>query len=374
MDEQATERQTHTTLGVRSLPMIVLAAAVAVFAIRQGAPLLAPILVSVLLAYALEPFVAALMRLGLPRIAAAALVFTMLAIIMGGMARTARLQVDAFLADLPKSIASMRHAIDASHASAREPSTTDLIQRAIADLEAAIDADASAGTTVDVQRVIPVPRRFSVRDYLMEASFGLAELGVQLSVIALLTFLLIVAGDLFKRKLIALAGPARIDKKRTLDVIRTIDRQIERYLIVRVLISVIVASATATALWLAGLRDPIVWGAIAGLLNVLPFIGPAVACAAMTAAAFLQFHHIEPTLIVGGSAAAIATLEGNLLSPWLTGRAGELNTVAVFVCVLFWGWAWDVWGLALAVPMTVALKAAADHIDPLRPLGELLGR
>ena len=69
-----------------------------------------------------------------------------------------------------------------------------------------------------------------------------------------------------------------------------------------------------------------------------------------------------------------AALEGNLISPWLTSRAGELNTVAVFVSVLFWGWMWDVWGLVLAIPIMVAVKAAADHIEPLQPLGELLGR
>ena len=67
-------------------------------------------------------------------------------------------------------------------------------------------------------------------------------------------------------------------------------------------------------------------------------------------------------------------LEGNLITPWITGRAGELNTVAVFVSVLFWGWMWSVWGLLLAVPIMVSIKAAADRIEPLQPLGELLGR
>jgi predicted PurR-regulated permease PerM len=46
----------------------------------------------------------------------------------------------------------------------------------------------------------------------------------------------------------------------------------------------------------------------------------------------------------------------------------------VFVSVLFWGWIWDVWGLVLAVPIAVGVKAAADHIEPLQPHGELLGR
>jgi predicted PurR-regulated permease PerM len=70
----------------------------------------------------------------------------------------------------------------------------------------------------------------------------------------------------------------------------------------------------------------------------------------------------------------VAALEGNLITPWLTSRAGELNTVAVFVAVLFWGWLWDVWGLLIAIPITVAIKAAADHIEPLHPIGELLAR
>ena len=71
---------------------------------------------------------------------------------------------------------------------------------------------------------------------------------------------------------------------------------------------------------------------------------------------------------------SLAALEGNLITPWLTGRAGELNTVAVFVSVLFWGWVWNMWGLLLAVPIMVAIKAAADHIEPLQPVAELLSR
>jgi predicted PurR-regulated permease PerM len=76
----------------------------------------------------------------------------------------------------------------------------------------------------------------------------------------------------------------------------------------------------------------------------------------------------------GGAAAIVAAIEGNVLTPWLTSRAGELNTVAVFVSVLFWGWMWDVWGLLLAVPIMVAVKAAADRVERLQPIGELLGR
>lgn len=94
----------------------------------------------------------------------------------------------------------------------------------------------------------------------------------------------------------------------------------------------------------------------------------------ITLAAFLQFRTLEMTAAAGGIATVVAALEGNLVTPWLTSKAGELNTVAVFIAVLFWGWVWGMWGLRLAVPMMVAIKAAADHIGPLQPVGELLGR
>jgi len=189
-----------------------------------------------------------------------------------------------------------------------------------------------------------------------------------------LTFVLLLGGDRIKTRLVEIAGP-RFDRQiLTLDVIRVIDRQIQRYLVARLAISLIVAAATAAALWWIGVREPLVLGAIAGVLNVLPFVGPAMGVAVCAVVAFIQFHSVEPTLAAGGAATLVAALEGNLISPWLTGRAGELNTVAVYVSVLFWGWMWDVWGLLLAVPIMIAVKAAADHIEPLQPFGELLGR
>jgi predicted PurR-regulated permease PerM len=356
---------------IRGAPVAVLASTAVIVVLHEGAPLFAPVFVSVLLAYALEPFVVALTRLRMPRVIAAAVIYTILAAAAFGVASTAGAQITGFLDDLPKTLASMRQPIAASR-DRSNPNAIDRVQRAVKELEATLDAPAP--DPPGVPRVMPVPRRFTLRNYLMDAGVGLAGIGVRFFAIALLTFLLITAGDLFKRKLIVLAGPRVAEKRLTLEVIKTIDRQIERYLVVRLLISGIVGVATGTVLWLVGLDHAPVWGFIAGALNVVPYIGPSVACGAITAAAFLQFHELEPTLLAGGASVIVATLEGNLISPWLTSRAGELNTVAVFVSVLFWGWAWDVWGLVLAVPITVALKAAADHIEEFRPIGELLGR
>ena len=362
-------------LGIRNPAFAIVAAAALVFVLREGKPLFAPVLGSLLIAYALEPFVAALMRLRLPRVVAAVLVYVVLAATLLGVARAARVQVIGFLDDVPRALASLRKSTSRGRDAADQPTAMGRVQEAVKDLQATVDrASPTPAPPPGVTRVMPVQRRFTLRDYLKDTGLGYLSAGAEFFVIALLAFLMLVAGDLFKHKFFKLAGPRLAEKKLTLEVIKTIDRQIEQYLVARLLISLMMAVATGSALWYVGLDYAPVWGVIAGVLNVVPYIGPTIACAAITAAALLQFGALEPTLTVAGASVVIAAIEGNLISPWMTSRAGELNTVAVFVSILFWGWAWDVWGLVLAVPIAVALKAAADHIEPLQPVGELLGR
>ncbi|PYR08032.1 MAG: hypothetical protein DMF99_20545 [Acidobacteria bacterium] len=327
-------------MAVRTIATVVLAASMTIVALRESALLVTPILVSVLAAYALEPAVELFMRAGLSRIAGAAVVYLLLAVAAGSLARTT---VDQ--------------------------SVFDHVRRAAGELATVASKPPPGVTSVE-----PVKRRFDLRAYLMNAPYGIASIGGRIVVVTLLTFLLLAGGDSYKRKLIALGGSQADERRVTLDVLHTIDRQIERYLLARLLISVIVAGATAAGLSYVGVSHAVVWGALAGAFNVLPLIGPTAAIVLITLAALLQFRELAPTAAAGAIATAVAVIEGNLVTPWLTGRAGELNTVAIFVSVLFWGWLWGIWGLLLAVPIMVSIKAAADRIEALQPLGELLGR
>ena len=88
---------------------------------------------------------------------------------------------------------------------------------------------------------------------------------------------------------------------------------------------------------------------------------------------FLQFGTIGMTTAVAGVSLLITTLEGSILTPMLMGRAASMNQVAVFVGLLFWSWVWGVWGMLLAVPMMMVIKVICDHVEPLQPVGHLLG-
>ena len=81
----------------------------------------------------------------------------------------------------------------------------------------------------------------------------------------------------------------------------------------------------------------------------------------------------EPDKLLEAIEGLGVTLEGILLTPLLTSRAARMNAVAVFVGLLFWGWVWEIWGMLLAVPMLMIVKAVCDRIEDLKPVGELLG-
>jgi predicted PurR-regulated permease PerM len=77
-------------------------------------------------------------------------------------------------------------------------------------------------------------------------------------------------------------------------------------------------------------------------------------------------------LVVAGTALLITTLEGWMLTPGLMGRAARMNQVAVFTGLIFWTWLWGFWGVVLAVPMMMVVKAVCDHVDDLKPIGDFL--
>jgi predicted PurR-regulated permease PerM len=129
---------------------------------------------------------------------------------------------------------------------------------------------------------------------------------------------------------------------------------------------------TAAALWALGLEQPIVWGLAAGILNTIPYFGPIIVTTGLAIIGYLQFGTVEMASAVAMAALVITSLEGWLLTPMLLGRVGRLNHIAIFASLLFWSWMWGVWGLLLAVPMLMVMKAICDHVEELQPVGDFL--
>jgi predicted PurR-regulated permease PerM len=248
------------------------------------------------------------------------------------------------------------------------------VQEAATQLEqTAKEAQGTSEPARGVQKVEIVEPPFRASDYLWLGGVGLFGLLGQFSMILFLVFFLLVSDDLFKKKLVKIAGPTLTKKKITVQILDEINRQIESFLKVQIITSVVVGVATGAALWAFGVNNYVVWALFAGIFNSVPYLGPVIVTAGLGVVTFAQFDDIPKAGYVAATTLAITSLEGYLLTPALMGRAARMNPVAIFIGLLFWTWIWGVWGTVLAVPMLMMVKAVCDHVEDLQPIAELLG-
>jgi predicted PurR-regulated permease PerM len=213
----------------------------------------------------------------------------------------------------------------------------------------------------------------NVGDYLWSGGTGAVALLSEAILVLFLVYFLLIAGDLFKRKLVKIAGPTVHKRRITTQILDEIDTQIARYLLVQLLMSLVVGLVSGLTFWWVGLEQAPVWGLAAGLLITIPYFGPAVVMGGIFTISFLQFGTMLMGVYLAGLFLIITILEGSLLKPWLMGRAMRMNGPALFLGLMFWGWMWGIWGLLLAVPIIVMIKSVCDRVEDLKSIGELLG-
>lgn len=360
-------------VDVRSVALTTLAALAAIAVLRWAESVIIPIVIGILISYVLAPAVRSLAKRGIPRALGAFIVIGLLCAAGGyGVYALADDAVN-IIDDLPRAAERVR----ARWETKRHPSEEGLLEK-VQEAAKKLDktaAEATEPTPVprEVTRVQVVPPPFSATDYLWSSGRGVLRFAGQLGMVLFLVYFLLVTDDLFKRKVVKIAGPTLTKKRISVQIMDEINVQISNFLRVQVVTSIIVGVATGAALWAFGLENYIIWGLLAGIFNSIPYLGPIIVSGGLAVVTFLQFDDLLMATYVSGTALVITSLEGWLLTPVLMSRAAQMNPVAIFIGLLFWSWVWGVWGTILAVPMLTTLKAICDRIEDLQPIGELLG-
>jgi predicted PurR-regulated permease PerM len=327
---------------------------------------LIPIVLSIFISYALEPLVARVVRWHIPRALAVLIVMCTLIGAFGATGYALRGQAVAFVERIPSTVHMMSQTIRS--VTRGEPGTLQRMQAAARELETATTGRRVNDGVTPVRVEEPT---FRWSDWVWSGSRSAGEFAAQMFSVLCLTYYLLAAGDLYKRKLVRMV-PTLSEKRVTVQILNDIDRQIERFLMARATISLIVGFVVWGSFLLLGVDDAGVWGVVSAVLVAIPIAGATVLVLAAGIAAFVQFGTLTMVVTVAGVCIVIGALEGNVLTPWLMSRVGEMNAAAVFVCLLFWGWIWGFWGLLLAVPITAAIKAVCDRVADLAPIAELL--
>jgi predicted PurR-regulated permease PerM len=158
-----------------------------------------------------------------------------------------------------------------------------------------------------------------------------------------------------------------------LNVIEKVREEVGHYYLTTTLINLALGVATGLAMWAWGMPNPYLWGAMAAVLNYIPYAGPGTTLLVITLVAFVSFNTLGHVLGAAGSYVLIALIEGQVAQPLLVGRRMEVNPLLIFLALWFGGLFWGIPGIVLATPALVALKVVAENTKSGKPLLEFLG-
>ena len=314
------------------------------------------LLVSVLLAYFLDPLVELGERFHLPRVLGSLLVVLLVIALIAGMLYLVVDRVEAFANDWPRYSAVLR--------------------KAAADVERRLERVESrvAEITPGERPPRPGPPPEEPRPI---RSLLLRGLGSLYSILLLVTFVpflmfFMLAGkrDIWHvtMQLFPIGNRTRV--KQVLDEISTM---MQSYIAGNAIVAVILAVVSWAFFWMIHLDFPFLGGMVSGALNLVPYIGAVLAWAPPMVLGLTKWKSLVPFLGVAGVLSFFHLIAVNVLVPALVGRRVRLNALAVTIALLFWGWLWGGIGLILAIPITATIKVICDHVENWKPAGRWLG-
>ena len=346
----AEDRRASSPLPVVITTLLVIAT------LRLGQAVVLPVVIALLLTLTLTAPVRWLMKRRIAeRFAAAIVVFGALATFTGAAALVATPAMQ-WIDTAPQSAQKLESRLQA-------------IVRPFSKLQRYADRmqRATANTTSDSPRTVQIAAPGLVERLSFDT---LSAIPIALTVV-FLTYFLLANASLFRRKLAGLL-PGRTELRRREHLLSQIEVAASHYLTTVVAVNAGVGLLTALALWAVGVPSPFLWGGVAAVLNFVPYLGPIVTASIIALAALVGVDDLSRAVIAPAIFLLIHLIETNLVTPTLLGRHLPVNTVALFLGLLFFGWMWGIPGAVLAVPLTVCAKLVCDHVPSLAHVGELL--
>jgi len=161
-------------------------------------------------------------------------------------------------------------------------------------------------------------------------------------------------------------------KRHAVEIFEHIEHDISIHLVTITAMNGAVGAATALIMWTCGVGDPLLWGAVAFLLNFIPVIGPIIAVVIFLMAGLLSVEPLWQALLPGALYLGVHLIEGQSITPMLLAKRFTLNPLLVVLALIFWFWMWGVIGAILAVPMLAVTKIVCDRVPPLAAIGHFL--
>jgi predicted PurR-regulated permease PerM len=362
------------SVNIRSMALVVLTSIATLYFINWAQAVLLPLVVAVLISYALDPLVSSLDRLKIPRPLSAAIILILLIGSIAAASVPLQREAMAMLDKIPSAIEKFQR--DEAKAPDREDSLMEKTQEAAKRIKASAAPDQSSrsSTQANATPVRVVDKPMDIQEYVLRSAPTALVLVSQCFSVLLLVYFLLSVGRLYRRKVVKISGPSFARMRKAARIMNEFHQQVRRFLFVMLLGGLFVGILTWLAFLVLGVEQAQLWGVIAGVASGIPYLGPFLVLVGSGLAAFIQFGELNMAVAVAGASLVITSIQGYLLTPWLTSQVSSLNAVAIFIGLIFWGWLWGPVGLIIATPILMIIKSLCDHVVNLQPVGELLGK
>jgi predicted PurR-regulated permease PerM len=339
-------------------PVHLLALLVFVAGCWAGKALLVPILLGLFLALVANPLVWKLQQLWLPRWLAGMLV------VFGGLALalTVTTQLATPAGDwLQRAPTALREVAPKVRGLVKQVNEAN---KAAASVVSAAGASPSGGSRAQAAALAQAqPKAPNLWTLLRGAPKLIAVIGA----VVLLSYFFVVFGVDLQKRAIALL-PHRYQKRLTVEILGTIEGELSRYVLTITTINIVLGGLVAAGLAVIGLPlgDALLWGALAGLLNFAPYIGPVIGVSMLTVVGVVGFEEPARMLLPPLVYLALQLLETNVATPIVLGRRWSISPLVVLLWLLFCGWLWGIAGVLLAVPILVCFKIVTARVEGLQ--------
>jgi predicted PurR-regulated permease PerM len=377
----------HQSGRARGTAFLAFAAAVAL--LYFGRIFFITLIIAVILAFILEPFVSFFTRFRLPRGLASFLVCSIALFLLYLVGVGVYMQVSGLIEDLPNYSARINELADRVGAwfESVEKSAQVLVPRRLRDRELPQPPPEAAAAKARRQRQVVAPPAPALPPPVQEVrirperpplvSFLYSYLGSFYSVILMASFVpflvyfMLSWRDHIRRAYLQLfEGSNRSVAGRSWEGIAEMARA---YVVGNFVLGLLLAIASTVFFLIVRLPYPLLIGPVSGFLSLVPYVGFPLAIVPPMLAALPIYNSLSLYLIIGTTVGFFHLLALNLLYPKLVGARVHLNPLVVTIALMFWGALWGAIGLILAIPITAAVKAVCDNVPELQAYGKLLG-
>lgn len=335
--------------------------------------ILIPLALAITLALVLTPAVDWLQKLRLGRIPAVAMVMIVSMAATGAVAWVIFNQLVGVVNDLPMYRQNIHNKLEAMRAPGKgalgqaTKSIKDLATEVMS-VDAPVPVSARNSRPQPVQIVEqPSNEVEHVRDLAQPFLKPLGEFGM---VLIFSVFLLINQKDL-RNRLFRLVGLDQLNvMTQALD---DATQRVSRYLLMQVLVNAVFGLLCGIGLYLIGIPYAALWGSVAGILRIVPYVGAFVSGLLPFTLALAVFDSWVPPLMVFLVFAALELVTSNFVEPWLYGIHTGISSLALLLTTVFWTVLWGPAGLILSTPLTVCVVVLGRYVPEFAFLHVLLG-